>query len=276
MKTEWIRGGIRRYVICGVAIAIVCIGVLVWILAKDNSGSFAGCNVVGVNVHGCIMTYVPAADEGTSRVPEGCNAMTVSEEVLGVLESATQHGNIRAVLLDIDSTGGSPQAAVEIEEAIKAAGLPTVAWIRGYGDSAAYWVATAADTIIASEESDIGSIGVTASYTDYAKQNEKEGVTYNSISTGKFKDMGDPDKPLTAEERALLEKSNRISLEHFIETVAENRELHIEKVRELADGTSWLGKEALALGLIDTLGTYPAVLEHLRVVLEDEPVICWQ
>ncbi len=266
-----------RYVGWGVVgVVVVLVGVSAWWILSQDEESFAGCNVVGINVHGCIMTYAPAADEGASGVPEGCDAIAVSEEIIGTLEQASQHSNIRAVLLDIDSTGGQAQAAVEIEDALTMAGLPSVAWIRGYGDSAAYWVASAASTIIASEESDIGSIGVTSSYTDYSRQNAQDGITYNSISTGKYKDMGNPDKPLTAEERAALEKSNRITLDNFIETVATNRDLPIEKVEALADGSTWLGKEALSLGLIDALGTYPTVLEHLREVLQDEPVICWR
>ena len=117
---------------------------------------------------------------------------------------------------------------------------------------------------------------MTSSYTDYSRQNASEGITYNSISTGKYKDMGNPDKPLTPEERAVIEKSLRITLDNFVQTIARNRDLPVEKVRELADGSTWLGEEALSLGLIDKLGTYPTVLEHLREVLQDEPVICWR
>lgn len=280
MKTEWMgkgEEGVGRYVAWGlVGVVVVLGGVGAWWLLNEDEDSFAGCNVVGINVHGCIMTYAPAADEGTSGVPEGCDAMTVSEDIMDVLDRASKDKKIRIVLLDIDSGGGQPQAAVEIESALKASGIPSVAWIRGYGDSAAYWIASAADTIIASKESDIGSIGVTASYTDNARQNVLEGLTYNSISTGKYKEIGSPDKSLTADERELIEKGNRITLEHFIETIATNRKLSVEKVRALADGSSWLGEEALSLGLIDTLGTYPTVLEHLREVLQDEPVICWR
>lgn len=277
MKTEWMGKGAGRYLMWGlVATVVVLVGVFVWAYADYDSDSLAGCNVVGITVHGCIMTYAPAADEGTSGVPEGCDAMAVSEEIMNVLDRASMEEDIRIVLIDIDSGGGQPQAAVEIESALKASGIPSVAWIRGYGNSAAYWVASAADTIIASKESDIGSIGVTASYLDNAKQNVQEGLTYNSISTGKYKDTGSPDKLLTADERALLEKSNRTTLENFIGTIATNRELSIEKVRELADGSSWLGEEALSLGLIDRIGTYPEVLAHLRERLEEEPVVCWQ
>lgn len=280
MKTEWMGIGkevVGRYVGWGlVGVVVVLVGAGAWWLLSEDEESFAGCNVVGVNVHGCIMTYAPAADEGASGVPEGCDAMTISEDVVATLEEASRDTRIQALVLDIDSPGGTPQGAVEIEQAVKAFGKPSVAWIRGYGNSAAYWVASAADTIIASKESDIGSIGVTASYLDNAKQNVQEGLTFNSISTGKYKDAGSPDKSLTADERAMLEKSNHITLEHFIETIATNRKLPIEKVRALADGSSWLGEEALSLGLTDKLGTYPEVLAHLREGLGEEPVVCWQ
>lgn len=280
MKTEWMgigKVGVGRYVAWGlVGVVVVLGGVGAWWLLDEDEDSFAGCNVVGITVHGCIMTYAPAADDGTSGVPEGCDAMTVSEDVMLTLQEISAHKNIRAVLLDIDSTGGQPQAAFEIEQAVKSSGVPSVAWIRGYGDSAAYWIASAGDTIIASKESDIGSIGVTTSYVDNAKQNVEQGLTYNSISTGKFKDMGSPDKPLTADERAVLEKSLKLTLENFIATVAENRKLPVEKVRALADGSSWLGEEALSLGLIDKLGGYPEVLSHLKETIKAEPVICWQ
>ncbi len=242
----------------------------------EEPASLEGCNVLGLNIHGCILTYAPTADEGMSGIPEGCDAMTVSENIIASLDEASKNKDIKAILLDIDSGGGMPQAAVEIEDALKASGKPSVAWIRAYGNSAAYWIASAADTVIASKESDIGSIGVTSSYLDYAKQNEKDGLTYNSISTGKYKDIGNSDKPLTQDERAMLERSNRITLTNFIETIAENRSLSIDTVRSLADGSSWLGAEALSLGLIDKLGTYPEVMAHMKELLKKDPVVCWQ
>jgi protease IV len=294
MKTEWTESAwkwlanafrtLRPYAAwCVVGAVAVFVGVSAVMLLPGADGdlsselaSLDGCNVLGITVHGCIITYAPVADDGTTTVPYGCDAMTVSEDVMLTLQEVSKDKNIRAVLFDIDSTGGQPQAALEIERSLKASGKPSVAWIRAYGDSAAYWLASGADTIFASRESQVGSIGVTQSYVDNAKQNASEGLTYNSISTGKFKDLGDPDKSLTTEERSMLEKSNRISLEHFIETISVNRKIPIEKVRALADGSSWLGEEARSLGLVDQIGTYPEVLSHLEEIIKEEPVICWQ
>ena len=92
---------------------------------------------------------------------------------------------------------------------------------------------------------------------DYAKQNQNKGVTFNQISSGKYKDLINIDKPLTNEEKVLLMRDvNKIMNENFINAVAENRDLDIKKVRALADGSSMLGQMALENGLIDRIGGY--------------------
>jgi protease-4 len=237
--------------------------------ARPDSGN---CNVTGIEIHGCIYTY---GDKGSADYSANCDTVTSSEDVVAYIEQAEKDDSVKAILLDVDSPGGMPQAALEIAQALKTAHKPSVAWIRGYGDSAAYWVSSAATTIIASRESDVGSIGVTSSYTDNAAQNTKEGLTYNSLSTGKYKDTGSPDKPLTADERAYIEKSLQVSLQDFIESVATNRHLPIEKVRALADGSSMLGQEALDNGLIDKLGAKNEVWADLEAKAGDKPEVCW-
>jgi protease-4 len=236
-------------------------------------GGGGNCNVTAIDIHGCIATYTPDPNLGYDS--GGCDAYASSEQIAGYLRDLETDDSVRAVLLDIDSPGGAPQAALEIEEAVKDTGKPTVALIRGYGDSAAYWVATAAKTIIASPESDIGSIGVTSSFTDNAKQNAELGITYHSLSTGKYKDIGDPNKPLTEDEKAQIQKSIFLTFERFIKTVSDNRGMPIERVRELADGSSWLGEEALSLGLIDKLGTYKDAIAEIEVQIGGKAVVCW-
>jgi protease-4 len=112
------------------------------------------------------------------------------------------------------------------------------------------------------------------SYLDYTEQNRKEGIIYQQLSSGKYKDTGDPDKKLTGEERELLmrdvEKMHRI----FIEMVAEYRGLAIETVERLADGSTMLGEEALLAGLIDEIGDIEDVKDYLRTQLDIEPFIC--
>jgi protease-4 len=179
------------------------------------------------------------------------------------------------VLLEVDSPGGAPVAAEEIASALKSLGKPSVAWVRGSADSAAYWVASAADTVVASENSDVGSIGVTSSYVDNARQNIEQGLTYNQLVSGKYKDMGTTDRALTQEEKSLIQRDLDIVHENFIRAVSENRKLSLDAVRALADGSSMLGKMGKEKGLVDVLGTKDAVWQVLKEKVGDTPNVCW-
>lgn len=242
--------------------------------AFDGSDS---CNVIGIEIRGCIATYKPdgAGDSTDFFSADECVTYTSSEEVVGMIEDAMKSDDIKAVLLEIDSGGGSPVAGDEIATALKTLGKPSVAWIRGMSASAAYWIASAADTVVASENSEVGSIGVTYSYVDNARKNQMEGLTYNQLTTGKFKDTGSYDRALTADERALIMRDLDITYENFIRTVAENRKLTVEKVRALADGSTMLGAMAKEKGLIDVLGTKPVVWKTLQTVIKEKPEVCW-
>lgn len=237
---------------------------------QDADYSYDGCSVAGIVLHGELATYAPW--DGTAELLDEVSA---SEDITYYIDLAESTEDVRAILLEIDSYGGSPVAAQEIEKALKNATKPTVVQIREAGLSAAYWVATGADTIFASEFSDVGSIGVTQSYVDESKLNELQGYTYNQLSTGEFKDILDPQKPLTDEERDLLERDIQIIYNAFINTVAQNRGLDVDKVRQLADGSSMLGQMALENGLIDRIGGFDEVEEHLTQLVGEEPMICW-
>jgi len=145
------------------------------------------------------------------------------------------------------------------------------------GASAAYLAATGAKTIIASPFSDIGSIGVSMSYLDNTAKNVKDGLKYIPLTSAKFKDYGVPDKPLTTDERALIERDLKIYHNQFVKEVAENRNLSIEQVAKLADGSSMPGPLALENKLIDALGDQETVrawfAEQLEIPLE-EVVFC--
>lgn len=234
------------------------------------------CNVVGIEIRDCIWTYKPENVDSLLGSPDSpCYAITSSEQVTWALEDAATDPKIKAVVLEIDSSGGSPVAAEEIAAAMKALGKPSVAWIRESADSAAYWIASSADTIIAGENSDVGSIGVTMSYVDNVKQNIKDGLTYNQLTTGKYKDTGTPDRTLTADERSLIQRDLNIILQNFIKAVATNRHLSIEKVTALADGSTMLGRQALRNGLIDQIGTKAQVWEKLESIVGEKPDVCW-
>lgn len=228
-----------------------------------------GCNVLGIELRGELATYILPNNPDAEY--DGC----ASEDILYSIETAEEDASIKAIILEIDSYGGNPVAAEEVAVALKNAKKPTVALIRGAGVSAAYFAATGADIIFASKNSDVGGIGVTMSYLDYSRQDQEDGLTYNQLSSGEFKDAGDPDKPLTAKERDLLMRDVNIMHQNFVEAVAQNRDLDIEKVKILADGATMLGQMAQENGLIDQIGGWPEMQKYLEEKIGQDLEICW-
>ena len=233
----------------------------------------ATCNVLGIELHGELTTYIPPTDtdeDGFSLIDS-----TASENIVYAINDAENDESIKAIILEVDSYGGYPVAGEEVAIALKKANKPTIALIREGGASAAYMAASGADIIFASKNSDVGSIGVTMSYLDYVQQNQKEGLTYIPLSSGKFKDTGDPNKPLSQEEKNLLMRDVNIVYENFVKMVAENRNLDIEKVEKMADGSTMLGEMAFENGLIDQIGGMPEVGEYLKEKIREDVEICW-
>jgi len=242
----------------------------------DYSGEEIICsedsNVAVIKIHGNIVTYgTMIIDFENENIYED---ITSSETVVGYINKIKNDDYIEAIIVEIDSYGGSPVASEEIANALKSAGKTTVAVIREGGVSGAYLIATGADKIYASKMSDVGSIGITMSYLDYSQQNRKDGITYQQLSAGKFKDTGDPDKTLTAEEKALLMRDIKKLHTIFIEAVAKNRNLDIETIEKLADGSSMLGQDAKANGLIDEIGNIEDAENWLKTELQIEPILC--
>lgn len=288
MKNIWFVLGIF------VTIVIICgIGFLIWAVSSDTlfapdedffsdttsneqlaSVSEKPCNVIGINLHGDLYTYNASSDFDS----EGklVNDVVASEWVTDMIDEAEESENIKAIILEVDSYGGLPVAGEEVANALKIAKKPTVGLIRGAGLSAAYWAVSGADTIFVSKNSDVGGIGVTMSYLDYSEKNKKEGAIYNSLSTGKFKDTGDPEKALTIDERMLIERDLNILLNNFVLDIANNRKMSIAKVKNLADGSSMLGEQALNNGLVDKIGDIYSVKDFLKEKIGEEANICWE
>ncbi|MBP7804666.1 MAG: S49 family peptidase [Candidatus Pacebacteria bacterium] len=231
------------------------------------------CNVLGINLHGSLYTYVPT--EGSADDPEEYQNQygdaVGSEDIVGQLRQADQDDQIKAIIVEVDSGGGFPVAGEEISNTIKELTKPVVAVIRQSGMSAAYWAISSSDKIFASRNSDVGSIGVTSSYLENTSKDTK----YIQLSSGKFKDTGSPDKPLSEEERNLLLRDIKITHENFIEDIAQNRKLSVESVKAIADGSSVLGERAKALGLIDEIGSWATAEKYLEETIGEKPEICW-
>lgn len=233
----------------------------------------ATCNVLGIELHGELTTYIPPTDtdeDGFALIDS-----TASENIVYTINDAENDESVKAIIIEVDSYGGYPVAGEEVAIALKKVNKPTIALIREGGASAAYMAASGADVIFASKNSDVGGIGVTMSYLDNTQQNLKEGLNYVSLSSGKYKDTGDPNKPLSQEEKNLLMRDVNILHENFIKMVAGNRNLDIEKIKKMADGSTMLGEMALQNGLIDQIGGMFDVKEYLKEKIGEDIEICW-
>ena len=239
---------------------------------NDESNDIS-CNVQGIELRGDLVTY--SLDSNSEEDGSQLYDETASDYILAMIEKAELDEEMKATILEIDSYGGSAVAAEEVANALKRAKKPTIVFVRSAATSAAYWAASGADIIFASSLSDVGSIGVTMSYLDNTQKNNKEGLTYNSLSTGKFKDYGSPDKPLTGEEKGLIMRDLEITHNIFIKAVSENRNLPIDKIKLLADGSSMPGEMALENGLIDRIGDYYDAQTYLNELIGEKANICW-
>lgn len=232
------------------------------------------CNVYGINIHGTVVTYHTRDsynDQGKLILDE-----TSADDVAWAVDAAQNNANVKGLIVEIDSGGGSGEAGEEMMRAFKESKKPVVAYIRNLGASAAYIAATGAETIFASNFSDVGSIGLTQSYLQYSEKNKKEGISYIDLSSGKYKTAGSPDKTLTQDERDLLMRDINIGYEYFVKLVSENRKLSIEEVRKLADGSSVMGEQAVKVKLIDKIGLFPDAEKFLAGKIGAPVSVCWQ
>jgi len=231
------------------------------------------CNVIGINLHGTIYTYLPDhADGDTSFDYDSVS----SENIMKAIDDANNDPEIKAIIVEADSRGGSPVAGEEISRAVKNSEKPIVAFIRTAGDSSAYWSISSADKIWASENSEVGSIGVTMSYLNNAEKNKKDGLIYERLSSGKFKDSGSSDIPLTQEEKDLFMRDINIMYNNFVRAISSNRNIPIGEVKKFSDGSTVLGQKAKELGLIDEIGGINEVEDYLEGITGEKPEICWQ
>lgn len=239
--------------------------------SPDRDLAKSDCNVQRVSLFGILTTYEQAIfDEDGNEL-----LTTASDYVQQAVKEAQENEKIKAILVEIDSSGGDPVAGEEVASALTDVHKPTVALVRGSGASSSYWAGTGADTVYASANSRLGGIGVTMSYLDHVEKNKQDGFTFNQISAGKFKDYGNPYKELTGEEQELFIRDTKMIHENFITAVAKNRKMDRKAVSALADGSTMLGAMAKESGLIDEIGGIHEVTEYLEKTIGGKVGICW-
>ncbi len=185
------------------------------------------------------------------------NGILGSDSFQESMEEFRDDDNVKAVVLRIDSPGGSATASESMWKAVKETTKkkPVIISMGDLAASGGYWLATAGDTIIASPHTLTGSIGVYGMHFSIGQMLEtKLGITSDQVSTSNYADMFSGMRPLRPSERALMERSLNETYDTFLERVSDNRKMSTEAVHKVAQGRVWTGEAALEAGLIDKLG----------------------
>ena len=205
----------------------------------------------------------PAGRVAIIRVngPIGGSGRTL--ELIELAKRLRESSRVPAVVLDIDSPGGSATASDELFLAFErlAAAKPLVACIRGTGASGAYLAAVAARRILANPNAIVGSIGVISAGPRLPRLLDRLGVTVAETRAGRLKGMGAPWREETDEERTKEREIVDAIYGAFVGRVAKGRGLSEDRVRELATGEIWVGERAFELGLVDEIGDLERAVE---------------
>ncbi len=184
--------------------------------------------------------------------------ITSSENVVRQVDKYEDDGSVKALVLRIDTPGGGVAASQEIYDRLlkfKDSGKSIVVSMGSVAASGGYYIACAADSIVANPGTVIGSIGAIISYPVFEKLMDKVGINIEVIKSGDLKDVGNYARQITPADREMLQALIDDTHDQFINVVAESRNLELESVREFSDGSVFTGRQAIELALIDRLGT---------------------
>ncbi|MCL0043689.1 signal peptide peptidase SppA, partial [Peptococcaceae bacterium] len=244
----------RRKIITGVIIGILMLFIALAVILQEDAAldvAISAKNEIGViDITGVIVSGNSGSDfmGGTT---------TGSASVINQLRKVRENPNMPAVILYMNSPGGSPAACLEIGNEIKRLreeGKIVVTYMADIATSGAYWIACETDLIVANPSTMTGSIGVIMQIFNFEELYDMLGIDVNIIKSGEHKDMGATHRDVIEEEKRIFQSMVNDIYEQFIEVVSKGRNMEIEQVKKLADGRVYTGRQALELGLVDELG----------------------
>ncbi len=223
------------------------------------------CILLFIGIVFFILLYVLDLFKGTGsslRLREKIGVVQIegiiadTREIIDQLDEFSNDDAIRAVVLRIDSPGGGVAPSQEIYQAVHELRKKkrVVASMGSVAASGGYLIATATEKIIANPGTITGSISAVMHFADIQELMKKVGVRSSVVKSGKFKDIGSPAREMTTEERQLIQGIVNDIYDQFVQTIAENRKIPLEKIHEIADGRIFSGRQALNLKLVDELG----------------------
>lgn len=218
----------------------------------DRAGGPGGRGMVAViEINGVIV--------GDESSPGLFGGETVgARTVMSQIRQVSKNPEIKAVVLRMNSPGGSAAASQEITDEIvrlKSQGVNIVTSMGDVAASGAYWIASASDKIVANPGTITGSIGVIMQSHNYVGLYEKLGIDSDTIKSGAYKDMGSPERPMSEEERRIFQSMVDDTFLQFVETVSKGRNVSPEAIKEL-NGRVLTGRQAMKAGLVDQMGNF--------------------
>jgi protease IV len=235
-------------VILGVVACVVVSGVTAVLGAGGlGAGRLGGGRIGIVRVEGTIAAGAGAATFGSAAT---------DSRIIADLERADGDDSIAGVVVAINSPGGSVYASDRIYNALLRMHKPVVAYLGETAASGGYYIACGARQIVAHPTTLTGSIGVISEYIEASALLGRLGINLEVVKSAEHKDMGSPARPLTDEERAILQALVDEDYNRFVDIVSDSRLLPREQVLALADGRVFSGTQALAEGLVDSNGDF--------------------
>jgi protease-4 len=249
-------------------------------MASESRGWLVGCGVIlffmiagGIAL--VVVALLVSGEEFSLPRPgpkvgvvEVFGVLGEDDDVLDQLDRLEDEGSIRALVLHINSPGGTVGTTQRIVQRLATfadEGTPIVAALEDVAASGGYYVATAAESIFALPGTLTGSIGAVMSFPDVSALMKKVGIEYQVVKTGPYKDSGSPFRALTADERVWIEESLDAVHGQFLEAIVRSRGIELDSLRVVADGRFFAGSIALESGLVDRLAD---VDEAIRVAAE--------
>ena len=191
--------------------------------------------------------------------------LTGGESASELLRQARLDDSVKAVVLRVDSPGGSVSASRQIArevQALRESGKPVVVSMSSSAASGGYWISMRADRIFASASTITGSIGVFGMFPTFSRTLDAIGVSTDGVGTTKWVGQGRPDREMSQDFRDFLQAMVTKDYDDFITRVAEHRELDKEFVDSIGQGQIWTGTEAYANGLVDEIGSLDDAIDH--------------
>ena len=253
-------------------IAVLCF--IVSLLKGNNSAEKAVASpdrVAVINIEGTILSGGDVQDSLFQQ-----QTGVTSGSIMRQIREAADDDSVKALVLNINSGGGSATAAEEVGRELKRfkekTKKPIVATMGDMGASAAYWIAAcSSDKIYANSTTLTSSIGVYMPYMNTQELFQKIGIKTDKIKSGPYKDILSNDRPMTEAEKILLQNMVNEIYNEFITVVVTGRKMDEAHVRNLADGRIYTGSQAKNLGLVDELGNYYDALEAAGKLADIKP-----